>query len=50
MQPHNYVLVIFDSCRYDSFVAAGPKTIAKLGTVETRWSYASWTAPRTSIC
>ncbi|MEZ5365509.1 MAG: sulfatase-like hydrolase/transferase [Bryobacterales bacterium] len=42
---NNYVLVIFDSCRYDTFVEAAPKTMAKLGEVEKRWSYASWTAP-----
>jgi hypothetical protein len=42
---NNYVLVIFDSCRYDTFVEAAPKTMAKLGAVEQRWSYASWTAP-----
>jgi hypothetical protein len=38
-------LVIFDSCRYDSFVTAKPKTIKKLGKLESRWSYASWTSP-----
>jgi hypothetical protein len=43
--PHNYVLVVFDSCRYDSFTAARPKTIRKLARVEKRWSWASWTAP-----
>ena len=42
---NNYILVIFDSCRFDTFVTAAPKTIAKLGEVEKRWSYASWTAP-----
>src|ERR1700704_4053960 len=42
---NNYILIIFDSCRYDSFMAAKPKTIRKLGKVEKRWSYASWTAP-----
>lgn len=42
---NNYILVIFDSCRYDTFVKAAPKTMAKLGAVEKRWSYASWTAP-----
>jgi len=42
---NNYVLVVFDSCRHDSFVKARPKVIQKLGTVEQRWSYASWTAP-----
>jgi len=43
--PNNYILVIFDSCRYDSFTRANPKTIKKLGRVEKRWAYASWTAP-----
>jgi hypothetical protein len=42
---NNYVLVVLDSCRYDSFVKARPKTIRKLGRLECRWSYASWTAP-----
>ncbi len=42
---NNYIIVIFDSCRHDSFVAARPKTIRKLGRVERRHSYASWTAP-----
>jgi hypothetical protein len=42
---NNYIIVIFDSCRYDSFTAARPRNIRKLGRVERRWSYASWTAP-----
>ena len=42
---NNYVLIVFDSCRYDSFVSARPKTIRKLGKAEKRWAYASWTAP-----
>jgi hypothetical protein len=42
---NNYIVVVFDSCRYDSFTAARPKTIGKLGKVQPRWSYASWTAP-----
>jgi hypothetical protein len=42
---NNYLLIVFDSCRYDSFVAAKPKTMQRLGKVEQRWSYASWTAP-----
>lgn len=45
MTRNNFVLVVFDSCRYDSFLAARPKAIRKLGRVEKRWSYASWTAP-----
>ena len=42
---NNYILVIFDSCRYDTFKEAAPKTMSRLGEVEQRWSYASWTAP-----
>ena len=42
---NNYILVIFDSCRYDAFIKARPKVMRRLGKVEKRWSYASWTAP-----
>jgi len=42
---NNYVLIVFDSCRYDSFLAAKPKVMKRLGRVQKRWSYASWTAP-----
>jgi hypothetical protein len=42
---NNFITIVFDSCRFDSFVAAKPKTILKLGELERRYSYASWTAP-----
>jgi hypothetical protein len=42
---NNYVLIVLDSCRYDAFVKARPKTMRKLGALARRWSYASWTAP-----
>ena len=42
---NNFVIVIFDSCRYDTFMEAAPETIQRLGKVERRYSYASWTAP-----
>lgn len=42
---NNYILLVFDSCRYDSFMAARPRVMRKLGAVERRWSYASWTSP-----
>jgi len=45
MTRNNYVLIVFDSCRYDSWIAARPKHMRALGRVEKRWSYASWTAP-----
>jgi Sulfatase len=44
-KPNNYILIVFDSCRYDVFLEARPKTMRKLGKVERRWAYASWTAP-----
>jgi hypothetical protein len=45
MKGNNYILIVFDSCRYDSFVKARPRTMRKLGKVERRWSYATWTSP-----
>jgi hypothetical protein len=39
------VIVILDSLRYDAWTAARPSTLAHLGKVERRRSYASWTAP-----
>jgi Sulfatase len=42
---NNFIVITLDSCRYDSFMAAAPKVITKLGSVERRYSYASWTAP-----
>lgn len=44
-RPNDYILIILDSCRYDSFVSARPRVMSRLGKVEARWSYASWTAP-----
>ena len=42
---NNLVVVILDSCRFDTFVEADPKTIRRLGELERRYTYASWTAP-----
>jgi hypothetical protein len=41
----NLVVVVLDSLRHDSAVAAGMKNALRLGSLEQRWSYASWTAP-----
>jgi hypothetical protein len=41
----NLVIVVLDSLRYDSWLAAPPASLAELGQVQRRWSYASWTAP-----
>jgi hypothetical protein len=42
---NNYIMVVLDSCRYDSLMAAEAPTLSRLGAIERRWSYASWTAP-----
>ncbi|MBJ02197.1 MAG: metalloenzyme [Planctomycetes bacterium] len=42
---NHFIVVILDSCRYDTFMAAEPKKIMKLGKVEKRYTYATWTAP-----
>ena len=36
---------MLDSFRYDACMSAGMPNMQKLGPVESRWSYASWTAP-----
>jgi hypothetical protein len=45
MAPRNFVVVILDSLRYDSWIQAEPEILAQLGPVERRFSYATWTAP-----
>jgi hypothetical protein len=42
---NNIVLIIMDSCRYDSFMRADTPNIDRIGSVSKRYSYASWTAP-----
>jgi hypothetical protein len=42
---NHFIVVTLDSCRFDTFMQAAPRTILKLGTPEKRYSYASWTAP-----
>ena len=44
-EAQNLVIVVLDSLRYDSWLAAKPSSLAFLGPVERRFSYASWTAP-----
>jgi hypothetical protein len=44
-KPNHYMLIVLDSCRFDTFVEAQPRFMLKLGAVEKRYSYASWTAP-----
>ncbi len=42
---NHLVFVVLDSLRWDVAAAAEMKNLARLGPLEKRWSYASWTAP-----
>ena len=39
------MLIVLDSLRYDTWIAANPKHLGRLGEVEKRYSYATWTPP-----
>ena len=41
----NYIILILDSCRFDSLYQANPTQILSLGELQKRYAYASWTAP-----
>lgn len=43
--PRNLVILTYDSCRFDSVMAARRPNLSRLGEIERRYSYASWTAP-----
>jgi hypothetical protein len=42
---NHFVVVVLDSLRYDTWLEAAPTTLGKLGPVQRRFSYATWTAP-----
>lgn len=42
----NHLLyIVMDSCRYDSCLQANTPNMDRLGAIERRYSYASWTSP-----
>ncbi|MCA0045076.1 sulfatase-like hydrolase/transferase [Celeribacter litoreus] len=43
--PRNFVYIIMDSCRFDSYARARTSNMDKIAEGEQRYSYASWTAP-----
>lgn len=43
--PRNLVFITYDSCRFDSAKAANAPNLARMGELEQRYAYASWTAP-----
>ncbi|HHQ48021.1 MAG TPA: metalloenzyme [Acidobacteria bacterium] len=44
-KPNHVVLIVFDSCRWDTFQAAHTPNLDRIGAAERRYSYASWTSP-----
>ncbi len=44
-QRNNVVFIVFDSCRYDAYMAARTPNLDRIGQAERRFSYASWTSP-----
>ena len=45
MPAKHLVFIVLDSCRFDSLTRARTPNIDRLGDVEQRFSFASWTAP-----
>ena len=47
---NNFIFIIFDSCRFDTFDQAKTPNIDKLGgPAERRWAFASWTVPSHAV-
>jgi hypothetical protein len=42
---NHFMVVVLDSLRYDAWMEAAPTTLGRLGPVQRRFSYATWTAP-----
>jgi hypothetical protein len=42
---NHLMYIVLDSCRYDTYLAARTPNLDRLGQVERRYSYASWTSP-----
>ena len=42
-------MIVFDSCRFDTFAAAKTPNISRLGETHRRYSFASWTVPSHAV-
>jgi len=42
-------MIVFDSCRFDTFAAARTPNISRLGETHRRYSFASWTVPSHAV-
>lgn len=46
---NNFLWIVFDSCRFDTFAAAHTPNISRLGPLEKRFAFASWTIPSHAV-
>ena len=46
---NNFIFIVFDSCRFDTFQAASTPQIDRRGPTEKRYAYASWTTPSHAV-
>jgi arylsulfatase A-like enzyme len=46
---NNFLFIIFDSCRFDAFQRAKTPNMSRLGSLERRYSFASWTTPSHAV-
>lgn len=46
---NNLLMIVFDSCRYDTFAAARKPNMERIGSYDSRYSYASWTVPSHAV-
>ncbi len=46
---NNFLFIVFDSCRFDSFSEARTPFISRLGQTQRCYSYASWTVPSHAV-
>jgi hypothetical protein len=42
---NHIVFIVFDSCRYDAYMAAKTPNLDRIAKPDLRYSYASWTSP-----
>lgn len=46
---NNLIMIVFDSCRFDTFIEAKTPNMRRLGEVTQCYSYASWTVPSHAV-
>jgi arylsulfatase A-like enzyme len=49
MKKNNLLMIVFDSCRFDTFAAARKPNMDRIGQADSRYAYASWTVPSHTV-